>query len=113
MSKDELVKWINNLLLNNKLIIFYNTKLWKNLKREVLREQHFECQECLKKGVLKRADTVHHINFLKDRPDLALSKTFIDNKGLEKMNLEAICFECHNKIHHRFEKKIPLTEEWW
>ena len=50
MSKDELVKWINNLLLNNKLIIFYNTKLWKNLKREVLREQHFECQECLKKG---------------------------------------------------------------
>lgn len=113
METNELVSWINYLLSIGKIGIFYNCAPWKNLKAEVLEEQHYECQECLKKGILTRADTVHHVNYLKNRPDLALSKTFIDKDGKERMNLEAICFSCHNIIHKRFVKPKPLTEEWW
>lgn len=113
MNKNELVSWINYLLSIGKIGIFYNCAPWKKLKAEVLEEQHYECQECLKLGILTKADTVHHINYLKNRPDLALSKTYIDKDGKKKMNLEAICFDCHNKVHKRFVKKQPLTEEWW
>ena len=46
--------------------------------------------------------------------------TMVDYKGEVspitkeiKINLEAICFDCHNKIHNRFVKKEELTKEWW
>lgn len=113
MSQDELIKWLNRLIKDKREIEFYGSRIWKNLKAEVLKEQHYECQECLKRGILTKADTVHHINYLKNRPDLALSKTYVDEHGNIKRNLEAICFDCHNKIHNRFKKKTLLTEEWW
>lgn len=113
MTKSELVKWINELIKQDKVYLFYLKKEWKNLKEEVLREQHYECQECLKKGILTKAYTVHHVNFVKNRPDLALSKTYTDDDGNEKMQLESVCEECHNRLHNRFTKKPLLTEEWW
>ena len=113
MGSQELSEWINRLIEENKLYKFYLSKHWKKLKEEVLNEQHHECQECLKKGILTHTNTVHHINFVKTRPDLALSKTYIDLKGQTKPQLIAVCEECHNKLHKRFTKKEPLTEEWW
>lgn len=113
MEKRLLVEWLIGLIQNDNLVVFYVSSIWKKTKKEVLIEQHYECQECLKKGILTRADTVHHINYVRNRPDLALSKTYIDSNGIERMNLEAICFECHNRVHNRFTKKEPLTEEWW
>lgn len=113
METQQLVQWINELIKQDKVYLFYLSKEWKKLKKEVLKEQHNECQECLKKGILSKARTVHHINEVKKRPNLALSKIYLDDKGIERMQLEAICEECHNKIHNRFTKKPPLTEEWW
>ena len=113
MNKEYLVEWINHLISINKVELFYHSKEWLKLKKEVLQEQHYECQECLKKGILTKAFTVHHVNFVKNRPDLALSKTYLDEFGKERMQLEAVCEKCHNKLHGRFTKKEPLTEEWW
>lgn len=113
MSKEYLVRWINDLIKQDKVHLFYHSKEWLHLKKEVLKEQHYECQECLKQGILTKAYTVHHINYVKNRPDLALSKTYVDDKGIERMQLESVCEECHNKLHNRFTKKMPLTEEWW
>lgn len=113
MNKKDLVGWINSLITSNELWRFYSSKYWIKLSREVLKEQHYECQECLKKGILTKANTVHHVNFLKDRPDLALSKYFIDDQGHKQKQLIAICFNCHNKVHNRFIKQEPLNEERW
>ncbi len=113
MSKEYLVKWITELIKQDKVDLFYHCKEWLQLKKEVLREQHYECQECLKQGILTKAYTVHHINFVRNRPDLALSKTYIDDQGKQQIQLEAVCEDCHNKLHNRFVKKPPLTEEWW
>ena len=57
---------------------FYSWPEWRRLKAEVLRLDHFECQECRKKGRYTKGYIVHHINHLKDRPDLALS-AFVKN----------------------------------
>lgn len=112
-TKEQLIKWINELIKRDEVYLFYFDDEWKCLRKEVLREQHKECQECLKKGILTKANTVHHVNYVKNRPDLALSKTYIDDKGKEQRQLIVVCDECHNKLHNRFTKKPPLTEEWW
>lgn len=113
MNKEQLVKWINELMEKDEMWRFYKSKLWQRLANEVLKEYHFECQVCLKKGKLTRANTVHHINEVKVRPDLALSKYYIDELGNKRLNLMPICFECHNKVHKRFIKKEQLNEERW
>lgn len=113
MNNQSLVKHINELIEKDKVYLFYHSKEWLNLKKEVLRDQHYECQECLKKGILTKSNTVHHVNFVRNRPDLALSKTYIDDKGIVRKQLIVVCEECHNKLHKRFQKKDLLTEEWW
>ncbi len=117
MNEQELVKWINYLISVNKLEYFYHSKWWKSLKKEVLREQHYECQLCLENGlltILNDSSPVHHVNEVKNVPSLALSKFFIDENGKKKRQLISLCFECHNKIHNRFcVKEKFMNEEKW
>lgn len=104
---------------------FYHSTAWKKKSMEILRRDHFECQECRKRikaaaeeGILlpaterriRRAAAVHHIIPLEDKYELRL----------DDGNLEAICATCHNKIHDRttekwnkVRKKKPVTEEKW
>lgn len=88
---------------------FYHTTAWRKTRKIALRRDNFECQECKRQGGFSKANTVHHIEHLKDRPDLALD---LDN-------LESLCGACHNKEHpERFEsfykeKKKPFTPERW
>lgn len=86
----------------------------EGLKNEVLREQHYECQECLKLGKVTKADTVHHVQFVRKYPELALSK-YYTYKGVQHRNLIAVCKECHNKLHPEKHgpKKKALNEERW
>lgn len=113
MSKRQLIKWINELVQKNEMWRFYKHSSWIKLASEVLKEQHYECQECLKRGMLTKANTVHHINFVKEHPELALSKYYIDEHGNQQLNLISICHQCHNKIHNRFSSKEQLNDERW
>lgn len=94
-----LAVYIKQLIRNNKVEQFYFTEDWKDLRLEVLEEQHNECQECLKKGNYTRADCVHHVNEVRNRPDLALSKYYTDIKGNTHRNLVSLCNQCHNLAH--------------
>lgn len=80
----------------------------------MLKEQKHECQECLRQGKITRADTVHHVQFVRKWPELALSKFYVYN-GKQYRNLIAVCRECHNKLHPEksFKKKEPLNSERW
>lgn len=113
MDKEELIRWIIFLEIQGCLWKFYKSKYWMKLANEVLKEQHYECQVCLKKGILTKADTVHHVNYVKDRPDLALDKYYIDEKGIKQKNLIAVCKKCHNDVHKRFGYKEFINEERW
>lgn len=117
MNEKDLVIWINYLISVNKIDSFYHSKYWKKLKKEVLTEQHYECQRCLREHrltLLNDSSPVHHINELRQHPELALSKFYVDEQGQVKRQLESLCFDCHNKEHNRFTKKEKFTnEERW
>lgn len=123
MDSKELAKWINHLISINRLDKFYHSKYFKKVKREVLREGHYECAMCKEQGKLtivkpeiKRSGVVHHVQEVRKRPELALSKYYIDEFNVKHKNLIILCNPCHEIIHDRFStlpKKEELNEEKW
>ena len=69
--------------------LFYKSKAWRYRREHVLRRDGYLCQNCKRYGKRVEAVTVHHIQHLEDRPDLAL----------EDSNLISLCNACHNKMH--------------
>lgn len=117
MEQTKLAEWINRLIAEDKLYKFYKSKLWLTLRREILAANHFECElckrnECKGERRYSRATTVHHVQFVKKYPELALSRTFTHG-GKEYKNLMALCDGCHNKMHKRFAKKEAFNKEKW
>ena len=96
---------------------FYLWDEWRNpdhgVRAKVLKLDHFECQECRKRGRYRKATIVHHIKHLKDRPDLALS--IFDG---DERQLESVCKQCHEDLHPESQLQykptdLPVTEERW
>ena len=112
-----LAAYIRKLISAGKVEQFYYTDEWKELRQEVLDFFHGECQECLKNGHYTKADCVHHVNEVKNRPDLALSRYFVDGKGNTQPNLVPLCNQCHNNVHDKlgeWQRKDKFTnEERW
>lgn len=113
-----LAQWIRELEARGKLWEFYQTLEWRRLRAEVIAEFHNQCTDCLAKSpaVLTRPTTVHHVREVKDRPDLALSKSYRDADGSMKRQLVPLCDECHNARHGRFHGAKPkpqLNDERW
>lgn len=131
MDTKELVTWIKHLMSINRLDKFYHSKYFKAVKREVLRKDHNECQRCkeegrltivkpgVKRGTRQGAVTsgvVHHEQYVRKHPELALSKYYIDRFGNKKRNLITLCDECHEIVHDRCcigSKKKLFNEERW
>lgn len=113
-----LAKYIRQLIRDNKVEQFYQTEDWKELRGEVLEDFHNECQECLKRGKVTTAELcVHHVNEVRVRPELALSKYYVDEKGQRQPNLVPLCKICHNLVHDKlgeWQRKDKFTnEERW
>jgi 5-methylcytosine-specific restriction protein A len=61
---------------------------WRRVRVEALERDQFECQDCLKRSILKRATDVHHIIPVDVAPHLRLVLA----------NLVSLCHECHSSI---------------
>ena len=112
-----LASWIKELEREGKLYRFYKTDEWLRLRDAVMQDNHGECVMCKRKepAVYTRAVHVHHVNEVKDRPELALSRTYRDADGVHE-NLLPLCMMCHNECHGRVMKNRPrkqLNEERW
>ncbi|MDD6145906.1 MAG: HNH endonuclease [Oscillospiraceae bacterium] len=112
-----MASFIKKLLDEGKEYIFYKSNEWLELRQEVMHDHHYECQECMKQGRYTRADCVHHVNEVRHRPDLALSRFYIDENGNRKENLMPLCNTCHNRIHdkcggHEKKDKFKNVERW-
>lgn len=82
---------------------FYKTRQWKRKRESILRRDEYLCQECKRYGRKKEATTVHHINPLKDRPDLRLTS----------WNLLSLCGKCHENMHDRLTDELTdLGMQW-
>lgn len=113
-----LSEYIRQLIQDDNIIAFYQSDDWKELRQDVLDECHNECQMCLEDGRYTRADCVHHVNHVRVRPDLALSRTYRDREGKEQRQLIPLCDACHNVMHpekafKNQEKERFLNEERW
>lgn len=101
------------LLQDGREALFYTWPEWKSLREEVLQFDHWECQLCKSAGRFKPARIVHHVQHLRDRPDLALS-VWVDGQR----QLLSVCKTCHEKLHLESQRQFaparpPLTEERW
>lgn len=107
MITAERLQWLRKLILEDKLVKFYQWSAWRKLRQQALERDNYECQECKRLGKYKRAQNVHHLQEVKERPKLAMT---LDN-------LECVCVQCHNKIHDkrlRNDKRKPfVSEEKW
>jgi 5-methylcytosine-specific restriction endonuclease McrA len=112
-----LATYIRSLINGDRIGMFYLSDDWRELRQEVLEELHYECQECLKDGEYVRADCVHHVNEVRHRPDLALSKFYVDKDGNKQRQLVPLCNKCHNIVHDKlseWQRKDKFTnEERW
>lgn len=101
--------WVLQLIANGNLHAFYTSTEWKRTRRKVLKRQRRRCWDCEHKSPAKitRGTTVHHINELRQRPDLALSE--YDEAG--RPNLVCLCSSCHWERHHQRLREI--TPERW
>ena len=114
MAQNEMAAWIRELIRTNKLYQFYKSKQWLKLRQQVVREAHNECVLCKRKGIIRPVDEVHHVQYVRSHPELALSRTYIYH-GVEHPNLLPLCHRCHDEIHGRFghRKKKQVNEERW
>lgn len=112
---DNQIKFVEKCIKDNDVHRFYCRKEWKKVKEIVLKLDNYECQKCKVKGKYKRATLVHHINHLRDYPDLALE--IYDQNG--ERNLISLCQECHELEHlderPRFKRKKEtyINKESW
>lgn len=84
---------------------FYRTYAWKKKRIQIMARDRQACQECRKQGRYAKAEVVHHIKHLQEAPELALTDS----------NLEAVCKECHEKLHperNRNKRNFVNIERW-
>lgn len=105
------IEKIRYLIENDKVDLFYKSKVWQIKKHNVMIRDNNECQECKKEGKLTIKQLakldVHHKKELKEYPELAL----------EDSNLVTVCVHHHNildsKGSYGAKKKKFVNEERW
>jgi 5-methylcytosine-specific restriction enzyme A len=80
---------------------FYNSTAWRKCREYVLKRDNYLCQRCLKKGIIKPADVVHHKEHLRDDLD----------KAFDPENLESLCNACHNQEHPEKGQKVKTEQK--
>lgn len=75
----------------------YDSK-WQRLRRWILNGEPL-CRPCSERGETTLAEDVHHIQKIRDRPDLRL----------DPANLMPICRPCHGRIHGAEKKGVRRT----
>lgn len=104
---------IRALIASGNIKAFYKDYDWRMLALEIIREHHGECLMCRAEHRLTRAKLVHHVLYLRERPDLAYSRTYTDADG-EHIQLMPLCHACHERIHMRnFKHPRYTNEEKW
>ena len=84
---------------------FYGSIAWQNLREVIRKERGGLCERCLKRGIYKPGEVVHHIK--------ALDASNVDDPAiaLNPENLMLLCVECHADIHAKHPKRYTIDEE--
>ncbi|MCD5030340.1 MULTISPECIES: HNH endonuclease signature motif containing protein [Enterococcus] len=83
-----------------KYFAFYKSRAWEKMSY-IYRLNNPCCEQCLKAGVIHKADVVDHIVEIRDDY----------SRRLDEKNLQSLCHACHNKktaIEKKKRKKPSL-----
>lgn len=113
MSND--INRLRQLISDGREGVWYNGAAWEHMRRAVLKMDHYECQRCKARGRYHKAEIVHHVKHLKDRPDLALS---LYDPDTGERQLVSVCKQCHEELHPESQRQYrmreaPVTIERW
>lgn len=104
LNKNKRVSCPSNRRKERQLI--YNTPQWKNLSK-AFKMANPLCEECLKKGIIKEAQHIHHIqSFMSVDDELRRMELAYDWN-----NLQSLCVECHQIKHQNNKNKITTYEK--
>ena len=106
---------------------FYHSTAWHHKRAEILARDHYECVLCKEGKGYKpgrrhtRAVIVHHVQHLREHPDLALADTYTDGQGVQHRQLISVCRACHELVCHPDRRNISreknrnrfVNEERW
>lgn len=81
---------------------FYNSPAWKQLRAEKWVSADGLCEMCRVKGIVRKADEIHHI--------VPIDKDW--SKRLDFDNLIALCKDCHNAQHERISPLKKFLQEF-
>src|SRR5699024_1432661 len=60
-------------------VSFYSSTEWRAKRRQALLQTGFQCVRCESEGMVTTATMVHHIQTVKDRPDLDRKSTRLNS----------------------------------
>ena len=71
---------------------FYSSRAWKKCRAEYARSVGGLCEACLRRGIVKQGEQVHH--------KVALTPENIDDPRvtISWANLELLCEDCHKAV---------------
>lgn len=86
---------------------FYSSQRWQRCRNEYAKQQHHLCERCLKNGIIKAGEIVHH--------KIAVTPFNIDNPNITLSfdNLELVCRECHAEIHEQTHAYVKRKSQRW
>ena len=112
------INFVKQCILDNDVHKFYTWTPWLNTRKRVLEMDRHECQICKANGKYSRAILVHHVNHLKQHPELALEVWYTDPVDeTRNRQLISLCCDCHEAQHPERLKQNKnekfTTEEKW
>ena len=83
---------------------FYNSKEWRELRLQLIRDKGLVCEEC-KQVIVNEDEAIGHHTI-----ELNITNVNDRNISLNKDKLKLICLDCHNKEHKRFGYALKKCE---
>lgn len=81
---------------------FYRSKEWERCRDGYIRSVGGLCEECLKHGIYRAGDTVHH------KVHLTPENIHDPSVSLAWDNLKLLCRDCHAKEHRQETKRYKI-----
>jgi len=78
----------------------YQDRRWKAL-RELKCQNNPVCEECIKKGIYKQVEEVHHIIPWES----GTTKEEQESLAFDYDNTKSLCIDCHKEAHRELNKK--------
>ena len=81
----------------------YKSKRWQRLRHQKLLLNPF-CERCIKKGIYKPTEIVHHKEYVTE-------ENYQDDEVFFNIdNTESLCLDCHNKEHFSSKEEYSFDE---